>query len=122
MLLTQSESSRDGILAARRVPPQLLVMISMKAGGFSDAEKAKLMFMKNKVVPIQARMSGLKRSFRCGYFSVWLRQVPRDGVDGSAAASCQPHGVNGLFRVKTFFLATSKMILYRLSILWKRRR
>jgi capsid portal protein len=63
MLLTQSDSSRDGILAAHRVPPQLLVMIPMKAGGFGDVEKAKLVFMKNKVVPIHARMSDLNEVF-----------------------------------------------------------
>lgn len=52
-------TSRDDILAAHRVPPQLLGMIPTNAGGFGDVEKAKLVFMENEVAPIQSKMLGL---------------------------------------------------------------
>jgi PBSX family phage portal protein len=52
-------TSRDDILAAHRVPPQLLGMIPTNAGGFGDVEKAKRVFMENEIVPIQAKMTGL---------------------------------------------------------------
>jgi PBSX family phage portal protein len=52
-------TSRDDILAAHRVPPQLLGMIPTNAGGFGDVEKAKQVFMENEVTPIQAKMVAL---------------------------------------------------------------
>jgi capsid portal protein len=52
-------TSRDDILAAHRVPPQLLGMIPTNAGGFGDVEKAKQVFMENEIAPIQAKMLGL---------------------------------------------------------------
>jgi capsid portal protein len=52
-------TSRDDILAAHRVPPQLLGMVPSNAGGFGDVEKAKRVFMENEVAPIQTKMLGL---------------------------------------------------------------
>jgi len=52
-------ASRDDILAAHRVPPQLLGMIPTNAGGFGDVEKATQVFIANEVAPIQVRMRGL---------------------------------------------------------------
>jgi PBSX family phage portal protein len=52
-------TSRDDILAAHRVPPQLLGMIPTNAGGFGDVEKAKMVFMENEIAPIQAKMQAL---------------------------------------------------------------
>jgi PBSX family phage portal protein len=52
-------TSRDDILAAHRVPPQLLGMIPTNAGGFGDVEKAKQVFMENEIAPIQAKIFGL---------------------------------------------------------------
>jgi len=52
-------TSRDDILAAHRVPPQLLGMIPTNAGGFGDVEKAKQVFMENEIAPIQVKMAGL---------------------------------------------------------------
>jgi PBSX family phage portal protein len=52
-------TSRDDILAAHRVPPQLLGMIPTNTGGFGDVEKAKQVFVENEIVPIQAKMTGL---------------------------------------------------------------
>lgn len=52
-------TSRDDILAAHRVPPQLLGMIPTNAGGFGDVGKARDIFVANEVDPIKARMLGL---------------------------------------------------------------
>lgn len=52
-------TSRDDILAAHRVPPQLLGMIPTNAGGFGDVKKAKQVFVENEIAPIQAKMMGL---------------------------------------------------------------
>ena len=52
-------ASRDDVLAAHRVPPQLLGMIPTNAGGFGDVEKATQVFIANEVSPIQVRMRGL---------------------------------------------------------------
>lgn len=49
--------SRDDILAAHRVPPQLIGVIPINAGGFGDVEKATRMFIRNEIVPLQVRLS-----------------------------------------------------------------
>lgn len=51
--------SRDDILAAHRVPPQLLGVVPTNAGGFGDVEKATKVFHANEIVPIQRRMLAL---------------------------------------------------------------
>jgi len=52
-------TSRDDMLAAHRVPPQLLGVIPVNAGGFGDVEKTTRVFMQNEIAPLQARMLGL---------------------------------------------------------------
>ena len=61
-------TSRDDILAAHRVPPQLLGMIPTNAGGFGDVEKATRIFVANEVQPIQARMIGLNEALGAEVF------------------------------------------------------
>ncbi|MDR3444476.1 phage portal protein [Dyella sp.] len=61
-------ASRDDILAAHRVPPQLLGMIPTNAGGFGDVGKARDIFVANEVAPIQARMLGLNESLGAEVF------------------------------------------------------
>lgn len=51
--------SRDDVLVAHRVPPQLLGVVPTNAGGFGDVDKARSAFMRNEILPIQARMRGL---------------------------------------------------------------
>lgn len=51
--------TRDDILAAHRVPPQLMSIIPNNTGGFGDAEKAALVFSANEIVPLQERFSEL---------------------------------------------------------------
>jgi len=63
-------TSRDDILAAHRVPPQLLGMIPTNAGGFGDVEKAKMVFMENEIAPIKAKMQAL--NVQLGVEAFWF--------------------------------------------------
>ncbi len=46
-------TTRDDVLAAHRVPPQLLGIIPQSAGGFGDVEKAEAVFHRAEIVPLQ---------------------------------------------------------------------
>ncbi|MDH5633043.1 MAG: phage portal protein [Gammaproteobacteria bacterium] len=48
--------SRDDVLAAHRVPPQLMGIVPNNAGGFGDIEKAARVFARNELLPLQERM------------------------------------------------------------------
>lgn len=48
-------TTRDDILAAHRVPPQLLGVIPQTAGGFGDVEKAEAVFHRAEIVPLEMR-------------------------------------------------------------------
>lgn len=48
--------SRDDMLAAHRVPPQLMGIIPTNTGGFGDVEKAARVFVRNELIPLQKRM------------------------------------------------------------------
>ena len=45
---------RDDVLAAHRVPPQLLGIIPANAGGFGDPAKATDMFFELEIEPVQS--------------------------------------------------------------------
>ncbi|GLK49630.1 phage portal protein [Brevundimonas intermedia] len=47
--------TRDDILAAHRVPPQLLGIIPKTAGGFGDVQKAEEVFYMTEIIPLQRR-------------------------------------------------------------------
>jgi PBSX family phage portal protein len=47
--------TRDDVLAAHRVPPQLLGVIPQTAGGFGDVEKAEAIFYRTEILPLQMR-------------------------------------------------------------------
>ncbi|RJF92971.1 phage portal protein [Sphingomonas cavernae] len=49
-------TTRDDVLAAHRVPPQLLGIIPANAGGFGDPAKATDQFFELEIEPIQATM------------------------------------------------------------------
>lgn len=49
--------SRDDMLAAHRVPPQLMGIIPTNTGGFGDVEKAARVFVRNELLPLQRRIS-----------------------------------------------------------------
>jgi PBSX family phage portal protein len=48
--------TRDDVLAAHRVPPQLMGIIPSNTGGFGDANKAAEVFFENEIAPLQARL------------------------------------------------------------------
>ncbi|WP_047238089.1 phage portal protein [Chromobacterium subtsugae] len=48
--------TRDDVLAAHRVPPQLLGVIPGNAGGFGDAPKAAGVFYENEIKPLVMRL------------------------------------------------------------------
>ena len=47
--------SRDDMLAAHRVPPQMMGIIPNNTGGFGDVEKASRVFVRNELMPLQKR-------------------------------------------------------------------
>ena len=51
--------SRDDMLAAHRVPPQLMGILPQNTGGFGDVEKAAKVFVRNELIPLQAKMKQL---------------------------------------------------------------
>ena len=48
-------TTRDDILAAHRVPPQLLGVVPQNSGGFGDVGKAADVFFMNEIIPLQMR-------------------------------------------------------------------
>lgn len=51
--------SRDDMMAAHRVPPQMMGIMPSNVGGFGDVEKASLVFVRNELIPLQKRISEL---------------------------------------------------------------
>jgi len=52
-------ATRDDLLSAHRVPPQMMGIIPSNTGGFGDVEKAAKVFVRNELVPLQERMKEL---------------------------------------------------------------
>lgn len=50
------KSSRDDLLSAHRVPPQMMGIIPDNSGGFGDAVKAAQVFVRNELMPLQERI------------------------------------------------------------------
>lgn len=50
------KASRDDLLSAHRVPPQMMEFIPDNTGGFGDAVKASQVFVRNELTPLQERM------------------------------------------------------------------
>ncbi|EPD7811681.1 phage portal protein, partial [Escherichia coli] len=48
--------SRDDMMAAHRVPPQMMGIMPNNVGGFGDVEKAANVFVRNELLPLQKRM------------------------------------------------------------------
>lgn len=51
--------SRDDMMAAHRVPPQMMGILPNNVGGFGDVEKASLVFVRNELIPLQKRLKEL---------------------------------------------------------------
>jgi capsid portal protein len=47
--------TRDDVLAAHRVPPQLMGIMPSNAGGFGAVEPAARVFARNELVPLQTQ-------------------------------------------------------------------
>ena len=47
------------MLAAHRVPPQLMGIIPTNTGGFGDVEKASKVFVRNELIPLQKHFEEL---------------------------------------------------------------
>ncbi|MBP2194719.1 phage portal protein [Pantoea cypripedii] len=50
------KASRDDLLSAHRVPPQMMGIIPDNTGGFGDAVKAAQVFVRNELTPLQERL------------------------------------------------------------------
>lgn len=48
--------SRDDMMAAHRVPPQMMGIMPSNVGGFGDVEKASMVFVRNELHPLQRRI------------------------------------------------------------------
>ena len=57
------KASRDDLLSAHRVPPQMMGIIPDNAGGFGDVEKAAQVFVRNELTPLQERMKEINEFF-----------------------------------------------------------
>ncbi|WP_072929453.1 phage portal protein [Nissabacter archeti] len=53
--------SRDDMMAAHRVPPQMMGIIPNNRGGFGDVEKASKVFVRNELLPLQKRLEELNK-------------------------------------------------------------
>ncbi|GAA0498896.1 phage portal protein [Tatumella terrea] len=51
--------SRDDMMAAHRVPPQMMGIMPNNVGGFGDVEKASKVFVRNELMPLQRRLEEL---------------------------------------------------------------
>ncbi len=49
--------SRDDMMAAHRVPPQMMGIMPNNVGGFGDVEKAANVFVRNELIPLQKRIN-----------------------------------------------------------------
>ncbi|KJV32401.1 hypothetical protein VI01_08710 [Pantoea sp. SM3] len=47
--------SRDDMMAAHRVPPQMMGIIPNNTGGFGYVEKASKAFVRNELIPLQKK-------------------------------------------------------------------
>lgn len=57
--------SRDDMMAAHRVPPQMMGIIPQNIGGFGDVSKASKVFVRNELTPLQRRIQELNE-WLCG--------------------------------------------------------
>ncbi|STT06547.1 phage portal protein, pbsx family [Klebsiella pneumoniae] len=52
--------SRDDMMAAHRVPPQMMGIMPSNVGGFGDVEKASRVFVRNELIPLQKKINGIE--------------------------------------------------------------
>ena len=71
--------SRDDVLAAHRVPPQLLGIVPKNAGGFGSIADAAKVFVKNELAPLQARFLELNEWMGQEVVAFDPYEIPSDG-------------------------------------------
>ena len=49
------------MMAAHRVPPQMMGIMPNNVGGFGDVEKASKVFVRNELIPLQKRLQELNQ-------------------------------------------------------------
>lgn len=49
------------MMAAHRVPPQMMGIIPNNTGGFGDVEKASKVFVRNELIPLQKRLQEVNK-------------------------------------------------------------
>lgn len=49
------------MMAAHRVPPQMMGIMPSNVGGFGDVEKASRVFVRNELMPLQKRLQELNK-------------------------------------------------------------
>ncbi len=52
--------SKDDMMAAHRMPPQIMRIMPSNIGGFGDVEREANVFVKNEIIPLQKKCYALK--------------------------------------------------------------
>ncbi len=52
------------MMAAHRVPPQMMGIMPSNVGGFGDVEKASMVFVRNELIPLQKKLEMVNQWFR----------------------------------------------------------
>lgn len=55
-LFNIKNATRDNLLSAHRVPPQMMGVLPHNTGGFRDVVKAAQVFVRNELTPLQERI------------------------------------------------------------------
>lgn len=84
--LNIKNSSRDDVLAAHRVPPQLIGMLPNNTGGFGDVEKAATVFGRNEIATLQ---QDIAESINTQAGQVVVRFKPYTLVEGQPVPALQ---------------------------------
>lgn len=77
--------SRDDVLAAHRIPPQLLGIVPGNTGGFGAVLPAAQVFARNEIEPLQARFLAINEWMgeEVVRFSPYV--IPQDGGEPATA-------------------------------------
>lgn len=78
--------TRDDILAAHRVPPQLMGIVPNNTGGFGAVEPAAKVFARNELRPLQARFEELNDWLGEAVVTFEPYEIPSDDTNSAASA------------------------------------
>jgi len=80
--------SRDDVLAAHRIPPQLMGIVPSNTGGFGAVLPAAQVFARNELLPLQQRLQTLNDWL--GEEVLTFTPYVIEGIEGGAASSDKP--------------------------------